>query len=1049
VSSFDLVTYPCLPHALPFRTILGEHRVRRESDLAAAVARHILNRESVPEDSSVVWNALDKALTASEEAYAALAAMKEVLSTIRREPGESDDAFRARMSIGYDETLKAEKECQLCDLPLKQIVHAMQSTALCLSGGGIRSASFSLGVLQGLSRFSRPSGWTSAEKGLMDSLDYLSTVSGGGYIGSWLMAWANRSSYSQAVSQLAKSAPTSGDPEPQPIRHLREYTSYLSPNYGFTLDTLTLGAIVGRNMVLNWLTLVPVMICLLCLPEFLWILSYGLPFGAQQDKGWYEPIMVLAVLCVTVASAFAAVRMSWPPYSSKFKDPHKQGSMMLEFWLFALPLMIGTWLLGEAWAWASINRIFTGTSGGAAEVLPLAKWLFLFALLPPMAISLVRLRVLIGSDGKARPTPFHKHDGTGRIAWHRIAWSLIAPVIAAGLAALLISICAFYLSKYLIVAEVDHFMVTRKFVVLIVPLVWIILTLASTLLSGLLSNIEREEEREWWGRAGGLLFACVLVWVLFNGVAYYAADTLKFMNATLLLVIGMGSGYLGSLAGLSAATASGLKRVKVEQLSKWQQWLSRHNALAPIASGIALICITLAVAALANWIRRSLYLALRDELRSPADNAVHHFLTAGLGLHAGETIAVTERLQIDAMAALILLVAVGLVALLGNFFINVNTFSLHGMYRMRLTRAYLGASNFARHADAFTNFDPEDNLYETALPHAAGAPLHIINTALNMVATKNLAWQQRKAESFTFSPISCGSWRLAYVPTIEYGGSRGVRVGTAMAISGAALNPNMGYNSSPFVTLLMTFFNARLGWWLPNPLWPALKHWNLEKKRAQKFLHKNGPTFALRPLIDEALGNTDDSYQWIELSDGGHFENLGLYEMVLRRCQTIIVVDADADGDYQFEDLGNAIRKIEIDLGIPITFPKYHRRFPVGKGVDGTNLYCVEGKIGYDCVDEGAPKGRLLIIKPVLNGSEPPDILAYHASHPDFPHEPTANQFFNEAQFESYRHLGSWAVHATTKTPATPAGGCDTGAFVATVEAYCNQATPPVAAAGT
>jgi hypothetical protein len=1046
VISFDQVTYPSPDHALPFRTICGEYRARRAGDLAAAVARHILKVDQPPADLQAVWTALDKTLSASEDAYSALAAMKDVLSTVRQEPGETDETFRQRVATGYEESRKAETQCQVCDLPLKQILHDMQATAVCLSGGGIRSASFSLGVLQGLARFSRPSEWTRGDKTVMDSLDYLSTVSGGGYIGSWLMAWAQRSRYSDAVSQLATSAPTSGDPEPEPIRHLREYTSYLTPKYGFTLDTLTLGAIVGRNMILNWLTLIPAMICLLCLPEFLYLVSYGLPFATQQDTDWYKPVMLLAVGCVTVASVFAAVRMNWPPYASRFKDSNKQGSTSLELWLFALPLIVGAWLLGEAWAWAAINRVFTGISR-VNQIVPLAKWLFVFALLPPLSISVVRLRVLIDNDGKERPTPFHKHDGSGRIAWRRLIWSLIAPALAAASAALLLSVSAFYLTKHLIIARVDHFQVTRWFVLTVVPLVWAVLTLASSLLSGLLSNIEREEEREWWARAGGLLFACVLAWVAFNGVAYFADETLKFLWASLLAAIGVGSGYLGSLAGLSAATTSGLKRVKVEQLSKWQQWLSRHNMLAPVASGVALVCITFALAALTREIRRSLYVLMREDVRSSSTTTFQHLLISGLRLHNVNVMPVLDRLKLDAVATAIVFLGAAALAIMGNLFVNVNTFSLHGMYRMRLTRAYLGASNFARHPDAFTNFDAADNLYENSMPCSADAPLHVINTALNMVATENLAWQQRKAESFTFSPVSCGSWRLGYVPTSVYGGSRGVRLGTAMAISGAALNPNMGYNSSPLVTLLMTFFNTRLGWWLPNPAWPALREWNPEKKKAQNFLRKNGPTLALKPLLDEALGNTNDTYQWIELSDGGHFENLGLYEMVLRRCHSIVVVDADADPDLEFEDLGNAIRKIEIDLGVPITFSGYHHGVPMKKGAAGGNVYCLEGHIGYDCVDEGAQKGELIIIKPVLNGTEPPDILAYHASHEDFPHESTANQFFNEAQFESYRHLGSWMIQAITKRPDKTTHGLDMDGFITCVKAYRQQESSPGAPA--
>jgi hypothetical protein len=341
-----------------------------------------------------------------------------------------------------------------------------------------------------------------------------------------------------------------------------------------------------------------------------------------------------------------------------------------------------------------------------------------------------------------------------------------------------------------------------------------------------------------------------------------------------------------------------------------------------------------------------------------------------------------------------------------------------------------------------------------------GAPLHVVNTALNMVATSNMAWQQRKAEPFTLSPINAGSWRLGYVKAKDYGGNRGARLGTAMAISGAAFNPNMGYNSSPLVTLLMTFFNARLGWWLPNPVWPEIKNrrpvrakirgimsrhkWarkvfgELDENLGKNFLQRFGPTWALVPLISEALGNTDDRFKWIELTDGGHFENLGLYEMVMRRCHSIIVVDADADPNYEFEDLGNAIRKIQIDLGIAIRFPNYPKGLPVKKGIEPSNFYCVLGEIDYGCVDESAQPGKLLFIKPALNGSEPQDVRAYHATHPAFPHESTVNQFFNEAQFESYRKLGSGIIQslidAAAKKDPEHQTGWDIDAFFALAE---------------
>jgi hypothetical protein len=279
-----------------------------------------------------------------------------------------------------------------------------------------------------------------------------------------------------------------------------------------------------------------------------------------------------------------------------------------------------------------------------------------------------------------------------------------------------------------------------------------------------------------------------------------------------------------------------------------------------------------------------------------------------------------------------------------------------------------------------------------------------------------------------------------------------------MAISGAAVNPNMGYHSSALVTLLMTFFNTRLGWWLPNPGLPGIAQKRLEEivaspagastshdnvDEANDFLQQAGPTFGLYPLIAEALGKTDDNSRFIQLSDGGHFENLGLYEMVMRRCRTIIVVDGDADSKYEFEDIGNAVRKIYIDLGIPIHFRDFPAGLPMKRGKDGgldtSSLYCFTGKINYGCVDSGAEDGDLIVIKPVLNGSEPEDVRAYALTHPTFPHESTVNQFFNEAQFESYRHLGSWMMDRILGEPADSTQNT-MQKFVELAKQYCSKA---------
>jgi len=1104
-------TYPAHAHALPFRTILGEYRVRRPLDLARAVLMDILNLERRPEDLAnaklaeiltaansseasaataaqrilkgehppggdlatalakhilkldftvqefeAIWTRLSADIAKSEDAYGNLELAKETLQAQRETRAEKPPDFKKRLVEAYEKVLVAERVCQVYDRPLKTILYAMEASAVCLSGGGIRSASFSLGILQGLARFSRRpvcKGEPCEEKDkcLLDSLDYLSTVSGGGYIGSWLMAWAQRSDFHQVVDHLANAAPTSGDPEPQPVRHLREYTSYLSPRYGFTLDTLTLLSIVTRNLILNWLILVPLAMALFCLPQFIFDASYYWAFKNQQSGSWGGQVMLWAILFVAFASGTAVWRMARPPYKEGGASD-SDGSIAVELWLFTLPILVSAWLLGEACAWAYFSGALPA-NGSWSHV----RFLVVYAAVPPLFMSLVRLRMLWQGDGKQRPTIFHKHNGSGKLAWGRLVWSFVAPLVVAAPAALLLAGCALKIAPRLIVVGRWHPVMAHKFVVLVIPIVLGVMMLASVLLTGLLTHIEQEEEREWWARAGGLLMSCILAWMALNSVAFFSTHWLHSFSGVILGAVGLGAGYVGSAAGLSAATTSGLKRVKAEQLTSFEKFLAKHGMIAPVASAIALICLALSVATLTSWLRLKLSDWLIAQAKLPDSGtwaySVCHFLGIAKVLPWVGTLL---HLKVEFLATLAVFAAAALLAVFANMFININTFSLHGMYRMRLTRAYLGASNFARHPDSFTNFDSTDNIHEAGMP-CTDAPLHVINTALNLVATRNMAWQQRKAEPFTFTPISVGSWRLGYVPTKDYGGSAGVTIGTAMAISGAAFNPNMGYHSSPLVTLLMTFFNARLGWWLPNPLWPHRHKWTAICK-TRRFLRRNGPKWALMPLVNEALGNTDDSYKWIELSDGGHFENLGLYEMILRRCRHIIVVDADADGEFHFEDLGNAIRKIEIDLGVPITFPDFPHGLPMTRGAEPLNVYCVRGQIQYDCVDDDAPKGELLFIKPVLNGSEPPDIRAYAASHQTFPHEATSNQFFNEAQFESYRHLGSWMIssyfeNAPKNVKPAPAG-CDIATFFARVQSVgapnrCGEKEPETEAADT
>jgi hypothetical protein len=368
------------------------------------------------------------------------------------------------------------------------------------------------------------------------------------------------------------------------------------------------------------------------------------------------------------------------------------------------------------------------------------------------------------------------------------------------------------------------------------------------------------------------------------------------------------------------------------------------------------------------------------------------------------------------------LVAAVVISVLASWCININRFSLHALYRNRLIRAFLGASHARdRHPDQFTDFDEADNLGMRELwppkrlwEQSRGKgwqPFHVINIALNIVSTRRLAWQERKAESFTVSPLhagsacgrvrgadgsvqNCGTFRSSEV----YGGRDGIALGTAMAVSGAAASPNMGYHSSPPVAFLMTLFNVRLGWWLGNP---AISD--------EKIYRSQGPRWAIVPLFNEMFGRTTDDRNYVYLSDGGHFENLGLYEMIRRRCRCILVSDAGCDPDCGFEDLGNAVRKIAIDLGVAIEFKKLanlKKRSEADLDAAQHHPYCVVGNIRYPRAEGGCDTGIILYLKPGYHGTESAGVRSYATANPLFPHESTIDQFFGESQFESYRSLG-------------------------------------------
>jgi hypothetical protein len=196
------------------------------------------------------------------------------------------------------------------------------------------------------------------------------------------------------------------------------------------------------------------------------------------------------------------------------------------------------------------------------------------------------------------------------------------------------------------------------------------------------------------------------------------------------------------------------------------------------------------------------------------------------------------------------------------------------------------------------------------------------------------------------------------------------------------------------------------------------------------------------PILYEAFGLTDDQHKYVYLSDGGHFENLALYEMVLRRCNLIVLADGAADPKYEFSDLGNAIRKIRIDLGIRIEFDEMPIFKEKPKEKDHGGAYWAVARICYSDVDgPETTDGILIYIKPAVYFDEPQDICNYKRQFSDFPHETTADQFFDEPQFESHRALGFYIMERMCEGLPDQTGMNDSGWRAQFIENLAEQLT--------
>ena len=971
---------------------------------------------------------------------------------------------------------EADEDRRLAEVRLEALRNHV--VGLSFSGGGIRSGTFAVGFIQGL-----------AQVGLLRRVDYLSTVSGGGYAGAWLAAWLKRDGNPlnvehqlnpnrvvQAKAERALLTPPGPgqteslsrvvDEEPAPLHHLRQYSSYLTPRPGLlTADTWTVIAIWLRNVSVNLvMMLLPLtMILVLIARTIIYLYSYVSPTAINGDAAAYWACgVLLAVGLVLLGLAFYRNAEALGEFREvKVVGQYRTGdtkkrprvAVVLRRQVLA-PLVVAVVFLtiplrGVIWG---LGVLFGGATGGPR----LSDSNILHAVVdyvnanlglldPPNLVlhgvilgAIMGVCALIVSAWNGIPLKGSAEDSGG-------LWKYASSAFIAGFSAGVLIPLLEVLTRYLNDVGRPELAAT-----LIPPLALLIVVAGLFVEVALLGRSITEAEREWWSRLSALLLIASLLWTV-------ALVSIVYVPAALLasgpvLRTALASGWL-------ATTAFGVLSGRRAQPKG-----GNGDLLGTIAAVVPPIFLVGFLGAASLF---AAHLVNMPPLTFPDANqdwtAVGRYFQGVRGASFWSMIG--------------WLIALAFLFWLGMKQIDVNLFSLHAMYANRLVRCYLGASRprirwaerwgdihdtsagggasslsdsgaplsavdreklkglheaalaivpgtpydakrlaenvrkrrevsieivkqavdqLVRDANPETGFDPCDDipLFDLGIGRTLSkrtywGPQLLINTTLNLVAGEDLAWQDRKGESFVLTPRYCGSKGVGYARMTEKT-RENLTLGRAITISGAAVDPNMSFYQSSSLTAFLTIFNARLGQWMQNPRFPQ---WKAE-----------GPKFGDR-LVSELFGSTDDKDAFIHLTDGGHFENLGVYELIRRRCRYIIAVDAGEDTDASDDNLAQLTRLCRIDFGVRIELDTDPLE-PVKPNVF-SRTHVVVGRVHYEDVDSGQVPGIIVYIKISMTGDEPSDVLKYAKRDPRFPHQPTdLRQSFTDEQFESYRALG-------------------------------------------
>ena len=894
-----------------------------------------------------------------------------------------------------------------------------ETIGLALSGGGIRSATLSLGVIQSL-----------AKRDLLQKIDYLSTVSGGGYAGCFLGSFflpenlrqgleAGDEEFRNRCRDAFAELKAASTPAPQP------------PGCGGVRSMLTRRADEDEPPgARGWSAA----------KAFDWLRNNGrylAPRGAgdlvyvvaMQIRNWAAVQYVVGVMIMFLLVIFSTLR---------------------------------AWLIATSPRWRQVEVLFLPEPGAAVYWSP--GWVFVAAfslvLLPPaLAYWLAHSRV------------DHKRILSWLPLWHQVA---IIVLLLVGLS-WAYSVMVVLPSNGILGVPLEDlpraFWAAAAYIVLALSaIVTFLVGLGIERRAALTGMPDLKSLRTRFTRWLGSAF-----WLTLGGAGLALLGTIGQTAYAYMHFQRPGAAGIAGVTSVVAALVAGAR-----QLFKWLgsggQEAHPRIPLGALAGAAAVVLALITGGAWATLVQAALWKAGPPPAIPAAACEVGACGAKALRIwhHASAVDVSRWKLDPDSPrpAALdphgtprindrpvaiapgwmsVLLAGIAFLFFTTGMFLNfINMSSLHQFYAARLGRAYLGATNRQRFKDGgvepVTTPLPTDTIRLEAYYHPKLAgPVHLINVTVNQTrpSQEQLVQRDRKGVGMVVGPgytvvnaaiferedCTGNLWPINGEAANLAGqdkrpwrrfDSEELDLADWCAISGAAFSTGLGMRTSLGYSLLAGLANVRLGYW-----W----NFNTERQRALQLA-------AYRYLWSELMADFKGPWKpfWF-LTDGGHFENSAAYELVRRRVGTIILCDNGCDPEYEFDDLGNLARKIRTDFGaelLPATPPDNlvdffgtPEQFARKKARNGrcALLYWIRYPADPKAPVPPPPDSLLVVLKPNLLPKVDIDVEQYAKANQPFPHQSTLDQFFDDAQWESYRKLGEMMADAVLEPGALDLGG--------------------------